>query len=36
VLVYLVDKPKEAAPAIGYKDSDVITYGDLKKLGLIK
>ena len=36
VLVYLVDKPEEVAPAIGYKDSDVITYGDLKKLGLIK
>jgi hypothetical protein len=36
VLVYLVDKPAEVAPAVGYKDTDVITYGDLKKLGLIK
>jgi murein DD-endopeptidase MepM/ murein hydrolase activator NlpD len=29
-------KPAKVAPAVGYKDSDVITYGDLKKLGLIK
>jgi murein DD-endopeptidase MepM/ murein hydrolase activator NlpD len=29
-------KPAKVAPAVGYKDSDVITYADLKKLGLIK